>query len=125
MSFPWGYGHKDNKGVCRPKVETVYDGTLTLFEKMCKLVGVVLGLEDTVEEIDEKVDGFDARITKNTEDISVNVTNINGVEITAENNRDQIMYLVSQFSDGQTGLVIDGGFFEETGIKKNYDGGVF
>lgn len=42
-----------------------------------------------------------------------------------DNNRDQIQYLVSQFSDGQTGLIIDGGFFEETGINRNYNGGVF
>lgn len=42
-----------------------------------------------------------------------------------DNNTDMIKYLTNQFSDGQTGLVIDGGFFEETGIKKNYNGGVF
>ena len=40
-------------------------------------------------------------------------------------NTDQIDYLIDQFSDGQTGFVIDGGFFEETGIAKNYNGGVF
>lgn len=42
-----------------------------------------------------------------------------------DNNSDKIAYLVSQFSDGQTGLVIDGGFFEDSGIKKNYNGGMF
>lgn len=42
-----------------------------------------------------------------------------------DDNADMIEYLTNQFSDGRTGLVIDGGFFEETGIDKNYDGGVF
>lgn len=42
-----------------------------------------------------------------------------------DSNTDQIEYLSNQFADGRTGLVIDGGFFEETGIDKNYDGGVF
>lgn len=42
-----------------------------------------------------------------------------------DSNTDQIEYLTNQFSDGRTGLVIDGGFFEQTGIDKNYDGGVF
>lgn len=42
-----------------------------------------------------------------------------------DNNRDQIRYIANQFSDGQTGFVIDGGFFEESGIKANYNGGYF
>lgn len=42
-----------------------------------------------------------------------------------DTNNDLINYLTNQFSDGRTGLVIDGGFFEQTGIDKNYDGGVF
>lgn len=42
-----------------------------------------------------------------------------------DSNTDQIEYLSNQFADGRTGFVIDGGFFEETGIDKNYDGGVF
>lgn len=42
-----------------------------------------------------------------------------------DTNRDNVRYLASQFADGQTGQVIDGGFFEEDFIKRNYDGGVF
>lgn len=42
-----------------------------------------------------------------------------------DTNNDLIHYLTNQFSDGRTGLVIDGGFFEQTGIDKNYDGGRF
>jgi hypothetical protein len=40
-------------------------------------------------------------------------------------NTDQIRYLANQFSDGQTGLVIDGAYFENDGIHKNYNGGIF
>lgn len=42
-----------------------------------------------------------------------------------DDHEDKVNYLTSQFADGQTGLVVDGGFFEETGIKRNYDGGRF
>lgn len=42
-----------------------------------------------------------------------------------DNNRNQIQYIANQFSDGQTGLVIDGGFFDESGIRKSYNGGMF
>lgn len=41
------------------------------------------------------------------------------------NNDDKIHYIANQFKDGQTGLVIDGGFFENDGIHKNYNGGYF
>lgn len=37
----------------------------------------------------------------------------------------KIVYLANQFEDGQTGLVIDGGFFEADAIDKNYNGGIF
>jgi hypothetical protein len=42
-----------------------------------------------------------------------------------DSNNKTLQYLTSQFADGQTGLVIDGGFFEDEGIDKNYDGGNF
>lgn len=42
-----------------------------------------------------------------------------------EDNNNKITYLASQFSGGQTGLVVDGGFFENSAISKNFDGGVF
>jgi predicted metal-dependent hydrolase len=42
-----------------------------------------------------------------------------------DTNRDNIQYIANQFSDGQTGLVIDGGFFEDSGIRRNYNGGMF
>lgn len=40
-------------------------------------------------------------------------------------NAQQLQYLADQFSDGQTGLVIDGAYFESDGIHKNYNGGMF
>lgn len=55
---------------------------------------------------------------------------LNGVAISTmlnkiNSNADALKYLSDQFSDGQTGLVIDGAFFEDDGIHKNYNGGVF
>lgn len=40
-------------------------------------------------------------------------------------NMANLRYLANQFADGQTGLIVDGGFFEDTNINKNYDGGMF
>jgi hypothetical protein len=42
-----------------------------------------------------------------------------------DSNKNQINYIASQFANGQTGYVIDGGFFEDAGIRKNYNGGMF
>jgi hypothetical protein len=42
-----------------------------------------------------------------------------------DSNADALKFLGNQFSDGQTGFVIDGGFFDEEGIKTNYNGGMF
>ena len=42
-----------------------------------------------------------------------------------DSNASALKYLADQFSDGQTGLVIDGAFFESDGIHKNYNGGMF
>jgi len=42
-----------------------------------------------------------------------------------DNQGNQIQYLYNQFQDGQTGLVIDGGFFGDDDINKNYDGGTW
>ncbi len=40
-------------------------------------------------------------------------------------NQDEINFLVNQFEDGATGLVIECGYFTDMGIDKNYDGGVW
>ena len=42
-----------------------------------------------------------------------------------EDAKDKIVFLAEQFADGQTGLVVDGGYFEGSEIKKSYDGGRF
>jgi len=42
-----------------------------------------------------------------------------------DKNSSDFAYLLSQFADGQTGTVIDGGFFEDSGINKSYNGGNF
>jgi len=42
-----------------------------------------------------------------------------------DSNKDKLLYLTNQFSDGQTGFVIDGGFFSSTGVARNFNGGLF
>ena len=100
---------------------------------------------ETVKECEKKVKDFENEIgaIPETYETKQNITNNrklsssgnftgkwNGKTFTevfgkTQQNSDLIKYLTNQFSDGQTGLVIDGGFFEDTGIKKNYDGGRF
>lgn len=50
---------------------------------------------------------------------------VDNVLYSVDNSADKITYLANQFSDGYTGLVIDGGFFEDDHIAKNYNGGLF
>jgi hypothetical protein len=98
----------------------------------------------TAEKVNEVIavsNGVDARIAAKED--SANITNNrklspngnftgtiagkNAGELVAEvdSNSDKISYLAGQFSNGQTGLVIDGGFFENSNIKANIDGGLF
>lgn len=56
---------------------------------------------------------------------SLNGRSVSSVLTLLDSNRDTLLYLCNQFNDGQTGLVIDGGFFEDSGINKNYNGGYF
>lgn len=56
---------------------------------------------------------------------SLNGVPVDNVLYSVDNSADKITYLANQFSDGYTGLVIDGGFFEDDAIAKNYNGGLF
>lgn len=126
--------YNDGNG-CRPTVKITDTGSMSTYQKLCYV------LEKT-EEIVEYVNGFQGQL--DGKENSSNITNNrklseNGdftgtlcgkksacqIPDEIDNNRQQIQYLASQFSDGQTGYVIDGGFFQETGIKKNYNGGYF
>jgi hypothetical protein len=46
---------------------------------------------------------------------------VSGVDIAGQ----QVRFLANQFKSGQTGQVMDGGFFTDTGINKSYNGGLF
>lgn len=123
------------KDPCSPTVQITDTGSMSTYQKICYLL-------QKVGELVLKVTGFEGQLAAKED--SVNITNNrklspqgdftgtlagrkNALQVTYEidDNREQVRYLNSQFSDGQTGLVIDGGFFEESGIKKNYNGGVF
>ena len=56
---------------------------------------------------------------------SIDSVPVNRVLGNIEDNHDKVIYLADQFSNGQTGQIVDGGFFENSNIAKNYDGGVF
>lgn len=75
-----------------------------------------------------KIQGVDSSeyLTK-TGDFKGTIHSKDSSELIAEvdSNGDQIAYLTNQFADGQTGLVVDGGFFGDDEIDKNYDGGVW
>ena len=121
-------------GCCDPPV-AVENQSYSIPQKICKLISDVKDLSEKIDEamvdIDEKEDSVNitnGRKLSEDGDFTGSLCNKKTacqIPDEIDNNRDQIQYLVNQFSDGQTGLVIDGGFFVETGIEKNYDGGVF
>jgi hypothetical protein len=75
-----------------------------------------------------KINGVNSSeyLTK-TGDFKGSIHGVDSFELLTEvdSNGDQIVYLTSQFVDGQTGLMVDGGFFGEDEIDMNYDGGVW
>lgn len=92
-----------------------------------------------VNEVIELVNGIDVTQKENSDDItnkrklsalgnftgSINGQPVNLVLANIKSNTDNVKYLANQFADGQTGLIIDGGFFENGSIDRNYNGGVF
>lgn len=125
----------DDGNCCKPTVKITDTGSMSTYQKLCYVL-------DKIKEIIDFVNTFQAELDEKED--SVNITNQrklsesgdftgtlagrkNALQTTYEidDNRQQIQYIASQFSDGQTGFVIDGGFFEETGIKANYNGGYF
>jgi hypothetical protein len=105
--------------------------TIELLARLVKKMDEVISLSNTV---DSKIAG---------KEDSINITNkrklspsgnftgsldgkpVSNVLTNILDNTDKLIYLADQFSDGHTGLVVDGGFFENTAIEKNYDGGIF
>lgn len=117
---------------CKPSIKVTDTGKMTLPEKMCYII-------DIVGEVVVLVNGFDERILKNEADIAtlfneIDKTNsdvseldarIDFVEIKVDSNSDQIKFLVEQFEQGATGLVVDCGFFGDMDINNSYNGGVW
>ena len=121
---------------CDYEPTVIDDGKMSLWQRICYVF-------DQFNKNMERIDDVESQL--NAKEDSVNITGNRKLSETGDftgtlanhsksalqvvqqidNNRDQIIYLIGQFADGQTGQVIDGGFFEETGIKRNYDGGVF
>lgn len=115
--FPWSNMHGFNLNWV---IETVKACAL----KVDELAQEILGISDTYET---KENITNVRKLSTNADFTGTWNGEQHLKVRGDidNNRDNIQYLTNQFTDGQTGLVIDGGFFEDTGIKKNYNGGVF
>jgi hypothetical protein len=123
---------------CRPSIKITDTGSFSTYEKLCYVINLL-------KEVVEVTNGFSGDIEhlEKTKEDSDNITlarqlsptgnftgsldgrKVKNVLMQTDSNRDTINYLTTQFSDGQTGFVIDGGFFEDEGIDKNYDGGIF
>ena len=125
------FGNK--KDCCKEPLVNTGHG-FSLQQKVCYL-------EEIVGELGEDVEGFQGQI--DSKEDSSNITGsrrlsengdfsgtLNGVAVSQvlteiDSNGDQIEYLTGQFEEGQTGLVVDGGFFGDDIIDKGYDGGVW
>lgn len=120
---------------CKPSVKITDTGSMTTIEKLCFvlesneiLTEQVENVENQLEAKEDSVNISDSRKLSVLGDFTGTLVNSKtALQVVEEidDNRSQVKYLSSQFADGQTGLVIDGGFFEETGIRKNYNGGTF
>lgn len=107
---------------------------LTTLQLLSKIVPKVNEVVEESNQVDGKIAGKEdkSHLTNNRKlSPSGNFTgSISGKSSTMviseiSSNTDKIQYLNGQFSSGQTGLIVDGGFFEGSNIIKNYDGGVF
>ena len=125
--------------ICTTKAKNyIFDQAISGYELMQKVIEKVNEVIGVVNDLDENItSGLESK-----ED-SINITNsrkldnlgnftgtwfgdsYSRINSLTDSNEDKIDYLTSQFSDGQTGFVVDGGFFEETGIARNFNGGVF
>lgn len=120
---------------------TAFDEEPTILQKVNKMGETFNQLADGYNDVVDYVEGYDEELK--TKEDKENLTSrrklsptgnftglLNGKSIPSvfseiQSNEDKIQYLTSQFSDGQTGLVIDCGFFNDEEVKKYYDGGVF
>lgn len=115
--------------------QTMFDGQeLSMLELSAKVAQKVNDMITTVNDftatIAGKEDSSNITIARKLSSQGNFTGLLGGMAVTAvldemNNNKDQLQFIAQQFSDGQTGFVINGGFFSDTGIHANYSGGVF
>lgn len=107
---------------------------LTPLQLMSKIVPIVNDVVEETNKVDNKIAQKEdsSNISKNrklssTGNFTGSLAGVPATHVLANvsDNADKIHYLSSQYEDGQTGLIVDGGFFENTLINKNYDGGAW
>lgn len=120
---------------------TAFDSELTMLQKVNLMIKFIQEISLDFNEVVDFANEFDDKL-KSKEDVTDltrkrklspqgNFTGLlEGKPIPTlfseiNTNADKISYLINQYQGGQNGLVIDGGFFEGSEIKNNYDGGVF
>lgn len=108
---------------------SIYELLLMALQKLDEVIDVVNGFETELDAKENSENITNSRKLSSDGDFNGTICGkkktVCQVVQELDDNREQIQYIASQFADGQTGLVVDGGFFEESGIRKNYNGGVF
>lgn len=126
---------EDYEDACKPSVKITDTGSMSTYQKLCyvlqkmaEFIVIMAGFESEIAAKEDSVNITNNRKLSEAGDFTGTLAGRkNALQATYEidDNRDQIQFLSNQFADGATGLVIDGGFFDESGIKKNYNGGYF
>lgn len=108
---------------------SIYELLLMALQKLDEVIDVVNGFETELDAKEDSANITNSRKLSNDGDFNGTIC---GKKKTAcqvaqelDDNRQQIQYIAEQFSGGQTGFVIDGGFFDESGIRESYNGGIF
>ena len=114
---------------------SIYELLLKVLEKQDEIIDEVNLQEQEIidnynilnDAKENKIDITNNRKLSPTGNFTGTIQGVNSLTLVTQvdNNEDQIEYLTSQFNDGQTGLVVNGGFFDDAIIVNNYDGGVF
>lgn len=117
---------------------TAFDESMSILEKLNKVIEYLnqIGhlkqeewniIESMLTKKEDSINISNNRKLSPTGNFTGTIHGRNSLKLAADvdDNGDKISYLTNKFSDGQTGFVIDGGFFDEDGIRDNYNGGVF
>lgn len=117
-----------------PTLPETYDNSFSFMELLGKMSSRLNQLITAVNGWFGSLDGYEKtdNITNNrklspTGDFSGTIRGHDTGLVLNEigSNAQTLRILSGEFADGQTGQVIDGGFFDADGIKRNYDGGKF